>query len=226
MRLVFSGLDEPIELVEGKCATLEVANRTLFTRLVLSLASGEGRYAQEPYSAWEDDEELKPRDAFLVVENPLQLPWDDRALMGQVLKRVEREFLEDEDMRQEIEKLQMETATLLMSFGFGMNSDLSFSQEWELRRYLKFLGFGVSYQEARSFLDNLLNFLSLTLDAGDKRVLTFVNLKTFLSKNDFSSFLEQVFFQKSRILLLESAFDESSYEHERKRTVDLHFIES
>ena len=113
-----------------------------------------------------------------------------------------------------------------MSFGFGMNSDLSFSQEWELRRYLKFLGFGVSYQEARSFLDNLLNFLSLTLDAGDKRVLTFVNLKTFLSKNDFSSFLEQVFFQKSRILLLESALDESSYEHERKRTVDLHFIES
>lgn len=226
MRIVFSGLDEPMELAEGECATLEVANRTLFTRLVLSVASGEGRYAQEPYSLWEDDEELKAKDALLVIENPLQLPWDDRALMGQVLKQVEREFLEDEDMRQAIERLQLEMSSRLMSFGLGMNAELGFSQEWELRRYLKFLGFGVSYQEARSFLDNLLNFLSLTLDAGDKRVLAFVNLKTFLSKNDFESFLKQVFFQKSRILLLECVQDGNSYEHESKRTVDLHFIES
>lgn len=226
MRLVFSGLDEPIELKEGECATLEVANRTLFTRLVLSMVSGEGRYAQEPYSLWEDDEELKPKEALLVIENPLQLPWDDRALMGQVVKHIEREFLEDEDLRQTIEKLQTELSSVLMSFGLGMNAEIAFSQEWELRRYLKFLGFGVSYQQARPFLDNLSNFLSLTLDAGDNRALVFVNLKTFLSKNDFGSFLEQVFFQKTKVLLLECVYDENIYEHETKRSVDLHFIES
>lgn len=226
MRLVFAGLENPIELTAGECATVEVANQTLFTRLAQSLMSGEGRYASEPYSIWEGDSELRPKDVLMVIDNPLQLPWDERSYMGSIVKRIEREYLEDEDLRRTVEKLQESIATQLISLGFGFNADLFFNQEWDLKRYLKFMGFGVSYQESKAFIDNLHNFLSLALDAGDKRVLTFVNLKTFLSKNDFESFLEQVFFQKTKVLLLESKQDDSRYDHEQKRVVDLHFIES
>lgn len=42
MKLVFAGLENPIELAAGECTTLEVANSTLFTRVVCSLMSGEG----------------------------------------------------------------------------------------------------------------------------------------------------------------------------------------
>ena len=45
MRLVFAGLDRPLELEPGNCTTLEVENQALFVRLVRSLVSGEGRYA-------------------------------------------------------------------------------------------------------------------------------------------------------------------------------------
>lgn len=226
MRLVFAGLDRPFELEPGNCTTLEVENQALFVRLVRSLVSGEGRYADEPYSVWEGDEELKPRDALLVIDNPLQLPWDERGFMGSVFKRIEREYLEDEDLRRAVEGLQSAMASQLAALGMGLNADFSFGQEWDFRRYLKFMGFGVGYQESKSFLDNQLNFLSLALDSGDKRVLVFVNLKTFLSENDFRMFLDQVFFQKSRVLLLENKLDSNSYEHESKRCIDLHFIES
>lgn len=50
MRIVFSGLDCPMELLAGECITLEIENQALFARLVLSLLSEEGRYADEPYS--------------------------------------------------------------------------------------------------------------------------------------------------------------------------------
>ncbi len=113
-----------------------------------------------------------------------------------------------------------------MSLGLGMNSDLGFSLEWDLKRYLKFMGFGVSYQGSKSFLDNLLNFFSLALDSGDKRVIAFVNLKTFLSKNDFETFLEQLSFLKTKVLLLENKQDVNQYEYEQKRAIDLDFIES
>lgn len=226
MRLVFAGLDRSLELEPGNCTTLEVENQALFVRLVRSLVSGEGRYADEPYSVWDGDEELKPRDALLVIDNPLQLPWDERGFMSSVLKRIEREYLEDEDLRRAVEGLQSAMASQLATLGMGLNADFSFGQEWDFRRYLKFMGFGVSYQESKSFLDNQLNFLSLALDSGDKRVLVFVNLKTFLSENDFRMFLDQVFFQKSRVLLLENKLDSNSYIHESKRCIDLHFIES
>lgn len=226
MRVVFSGLDSPMELETGECSTLEVQSSPLFARLARSMLSGEGRYAEEPYSIWDGDVELKPKDALLVIDNPLQLPWDERGLMGTIIKRMEREYLEDEDLRKAVEDYQRSINSALMALGLGMNADLGFSQEWDFRRYLKFAGFGVSYQEGKSFLDNLLNFLSLALDAGEKRTFVFVNLKTFLSENDFKLFLDQVLFQKTRVLLLENKCDEHYYEHERKRVVDLHFIES
>lgn len=74
MKLVFAGLERPIELAAGECTTLEVANSTLFTRVVCSLMSGEGRYAQEPYSIWEGEAELRPKDVLFVIDNPLRLP--------------------------------------------------------------------------------------------------------------------------------------------------------
>lgn len=226
MRVVFSGLDNPMELEAGECSTLEVQSSTLFARLARSMLSGEGRYAEEPYSIWDGDAELKPKDALLVIDNPLQLPWDERGLMGTIIKRMEREYLEDEDLRKAVEDYQRSINSALMALGLGMNADLGFSQEWDFKRYLKFAGFGVSYQEGKSFLDNLLNFLSLALDAGEKRTFVFVNLKTFLSENDFMLFLDQVFFQKTSVLLLENRRDEHYHEHERKKVVDLHFIES
>ena len=226
MRLVFAGLDRPLELEPGICSTLEVESQALFVRIVRSLMSGEGRYADEPYSVWEEDEELRPKDALLVIDNPLQLPWDERGFMGSVIKQIEREYLEDEDMRRAVEGLQSAMASQLAALGMGLNADFGFGQEWDFRRYLKFMGFGVSYQESKSFLDNQLNFLSPALDSGDKRVLVFVNLKTFLSENDFKLFSEQVFFQKTRVLLLESKLDKSIYQYENKRCIDLDFIES
>lgn len=226
MKIVFAGLDEPLELSAGECATLEIENQTLFTRLALSLRSLEGRFAAEPYSLWEDDEELKPSETLLVIDNPLSLPWDERVLMARVIKRMELEFLEDEDLRQVVEGLQMAMNTKLMSLGLGMNADYAFANDWELKKYLKFVGFGVDYQETRPLLDNLLNFLSLALDAGDNRILVFINLKTFLSKNDFIGLLEQVFYQKSRVLLIENKHDKCNYEHECKRAIDLHFLEN
>lgn len=226
MRLVFSGLESPVEVTPGRCSTIEVENQTLFTRIAQSLLSGEGRYATEPYSIWEGEDELRPKDTLLVIDNPLSLPWDDRVYMGSIVKRIEREYLEDEDLRRAVEELQGSIATKLMSLGLGMNTDLGFSLEWDFKRYLKFMGFGVCYQGSKSFLDNLLNFLSLALDSGDKRVIAFVNLKTFLSKNDFETFLEQLSFLKTKVLLLENKQDVNQYECEQKRAIDLDFIES
>lgn len=225
MKLVFAGLERSIELSPGECVTLEVDNQALFTRLVLSLVSEDGRFASEPYSVWEDDSELSPKDALFLIDNPLRLPWQERSLMGEIVKRMEQEYLEDEGLRRNVDALQRLINAQLAVLEFGMNADFELSQEWDFKRYLKFVGFGVFYQQSKSFLDNLINFLSLALDAGEKRTLVFVNLKTFLSKNDFRLFLEQVYFQKSSVLLLENKHDRLVYEHEKKRLIDQHFIE-
>ena len=87
------------------------------------------------------------------------------------------------------------------------------------------LGFGIGIQIDRPYLDNLISFVSLALDAGCNKILTFVNLKTFLTKSELERFYEYIFFSKIRVLLLENKVDESYYKYEQKNTVDQHFLE-
>lgn len=42
MRLVFSGLEHPVELTAGETSVLQVENSALFARIVASLQSGLG----------------------------------------------------------------------------------------------------------------------------------------------------------------------------------------
>ena len=225
MKLVFAGLDNPITLDPGKCAVLEVENSALFTRLAISLESGRELDALEPYSLWEGCERIKHKDALMTISDPLNLPWDDKSFMTAAIRKIEREFLEDEDLRQEIESAQIALQQRLQVFSMGFHTEVGFGLEWDLKRYLKFLGFGVAPNEDASFLDNLLNFLSFALDAGCKKTLTFVNLKTFLTDKELQAFYEHVFFSNIPVLLLENKTDSAYHEHERKTVIDLDFLE-
>ena len=225
MRLVFHGMETPLEIVPGEPAVLQVENQTMFANFTLSLLSGEGRYAREPYSLWADDEELKPKDKFIVIADPLHLPWDDRTFMTAVTKKMEREILEDEDLRMQIEEAEQLLASRLGALRLGFHSDYEFGLEWDLKRSLKYFGFGAAFQPEKSFLDNLLNFLSFALDAGCKKTFVFVNLKTFLSENDVKALYDYAFFSNLSMLLLENKRDQTKYEHERKTVVDLQFLE-
>lgn len=59
MRLVFSGLENPVELV-AETSVLQVENSALFTRIVTSLQNGLGRQATEPYTLGKMTRRLSP----------------------------------------------------------------------------------------------------------------------------------------------------------------------
>ena len=225
MKLVLAGLENPVEIESGFATTLQVENEALFARIARSILSLQGREALEPFTLWEEDGEIRPASALIVVSDVLHLPWDDRALMGEVLNRIEREFLEDEDLRRVVESMDVMLSARLLQLGLAMNSDYAFGLQWNLRRYLKFRGFGIGSGEDESLLDNLMNFLSLALDAGCKKVIVFVNLKTFLTKNELVVLFNHIFSSNMKILLLENKHDDNEYESERKIVIDLDFIE-
>ena len=226
MRLVFAGLESCLDLRPGECSTLCVLDETLFTRIALSLMLGEGRNALEPYSFWADDTEVRPKDSLLFIASPLELPWNDKGISSAITKRLERDYLADEDMRQVVEKAREAVNSQLLSLGLDFDSDYSLGLEWDFKKLLKFAGFEVSYQQEKTFLDNLLNFLSLMSDAGDGRVACFVNLKNFLSKSEFGSFLEHIFYLKTSVLLLENKQVSTRFDNERKLTIDQDFLEN
>lgn len=74
MRLVFDGLEKAIEIQAGCPVVLQVENQAFFSRLIQAMATQEGRYAIEPYSVWNDESEIAPKMATLLISDVFRSP--------------------------------------------------------------------------------------------------------------------------------------------------------
>ena len=226
MKLMISGFERPVEINEGYALSLEVEDRRLFTRICQSLHSELGEAALEPYIVFDDEGgKVRPAKAFLSVFNPFDLPWNERALMGKVVERIEGMLLADDELRRDIEERGIALSTAVEEMGFQLQSDYAFKVDWEIAEYLKSFDFEVEVDETDSLLENLIKFLKLAEDASFEKVICFLNLKNFLEENELEEFFTQVFLSKSKILLLEGIHDGRIFEYERKMHIDEVFLQ-
>lgn len=226
MNLVLSGFSEALTLGSDRVSVLEVHNRRLFARICQSLASELDSEALEPYALWNGEDRRSSRNYFLFVFNPFELPWSERALMGEVLERVEDMFLAEDDVRQEIETAGRALSERVASLGLRLQSDYAFEVQWEMRKYLKAFDFGVEVDPFDALLDNLIKFLKFASDAAFEKQLVFVNLKNFLEPDEVQELYRQAVFLELNVLLLENVPDDAVFEYERKMCIDKDFLQS
>lgn len=205
---------------------LEVQDRTLFARICQSLESELDDEAVEPYALWDGEDRRSSRNRFLFVFDPFNLPWNERALIGEVLERVEGMFMNEDGVRREIELAGRMLSDRVASLGLQLRSDYAFEVQWEMRKYLKAFDFGVETDPSDPLLDNLIKFLKFASDAAFDRQLVFVNLKSFLPRDEVQEFYRQAVFSELNVLLLENAPDDAWYEYERKMSIDKDLLQS
>ena len=227
MRLAISGFERELEIIRGVATVLEITDKTLFTRICQSLHSELGAEAIEPYVVWSSEgKKLRPDKALLCVYNPFDLPWNDRLLLKKVLDRLEDILQEDEKIRMSIEGATNSLSRQIEELSLALRSDYAFDVEWNMKDYLNAFDFEIDFDVSDSLLDNLLRFIRLAEDAMFDGVLCFMNLKTFLSRNELEQVYKQAFFSNIRMLLLEGAHDEASLEYENKMLIDQCFFQS
>ena len=225
MKICFEGFEHSITVRRGRPFVLEVHNRALFARVCDSLVSCSGEDGFEAYTVWDDEKELRPKSAFLVVSDALNLPWECRELGGNLYQILQDRQMEDEELRGTFEISFRELNKLMFQLVNQLDGEYRFKIEWDLQRYLKAFGFAADYGRDDPFIDKLILFLDYCADMHVKKTLLFVNLKTFLTKNDVQKLYERVFFHDLKMLLVENAEDGNRYEIEDKLVIDQHFLE-
>lgn len=227
MRVCGLGLEAFLEIRAGVPTVLEIENSRMFARCCQSLVSGRGEDAIEPYSLWDGEgREIGSANGFLPVLSPLNLPWDDKAVVGNLHKYVRDRLYEEYEIRESIERLAHEMGGLIAQFNMQVEGEYAFDVEWDLKRYLKMLAFRPQHDESESVLDNLIRFLDTCYDVKLNRPLLFIAVKPFLSDRDIAELYERIFFLNLEVLLIESVRDARHFARESKRYVDLHFLES
>lgn len=213
MKMVFQGLEDAFLIEKGIPFILEVNNPVLFARLCQSFEGNEGEFAVEPYTLWEGDERVSPKDKFLFVANVFDLPWDTRGSASAVHKQIESILFESEEIRLAIEQLNASIRKRCFEGSYAFHADYAFGEEWDLKRYLKAFAFDVDYNKEEPLLDNLIKFLSYIADIRFRGILVFVNLCSFLAERELEELLEHSFFLGLPLVLLES--DTKSYQFSR-----------
>lgn len=225
MRLAIEGFGKPIILGGGPVAVLEIHDKRLYSRVCQSLISEKGEGAVESFSLWEDDGgKRSARSAILAVPNPFDLPWGDRSLLGDLQDVVEDAYIADDQARRRIDESARRLREDVAELGLRLQSDYEFALEWDLGKFLKAFDFSVDEDPSDSLLDNLIKFVRFASDIQCRQVILFMNLKSFLEKEELEEFYREAFFCGLNILLLESTPDGNSYEHERKTIVDQDFL--
>lgn len=226
MKIVFSGLEKSIEISKESVSVLQVENHVLFARLCQSLLQGKEERAIEPYTLWDDEgNRVKAHDGLMIIVDPFQLPFRHKALMGSLYKKIAYELLIEEDVRSRLQDLSSEMNACVNEIARSFNGDYEFTLEWGVENYLKAFGFDVEASDDQMLLDNLIRFLELAADMAYGGTLVFVNLRTFLSKNEIEELNRSIIFHRIKVLMLENT-DSSIYdEFDSKRVVDQHFIE-
>ena len=225
MKLVIEGFDEPIVLGGGPVAVLEIHDKQLYSRICQSLISEKGEEAIEPFSLWEEDgSKRSARNAILPVTDPFDLPWEERSLLSDLQETVEEAYAADDQARRKIDEAAHYLREEVSCLGLRLQSDYEFALEWDLGRFLKAFDFSVDGDPADSLLENLIKFVKFASDIQCHQVVLFMNLKSFLEKNELEEFYREAFFCDLNILLLESAPDDEFYAQERKTTIDQDFL--
>lgn len=227
MKLCFTGFDNPLTIQPGQVSVLEVHNKRWFTRLCQSLYEKVPHDALEPFALWADDgEELNYARSTVLVPSPLELPWNDKSMVGELRTKMVALMMEDDAVRQSVEKLAHELSSQTLSLGFRVQGDYAFALEWDLAKYLSSFGFGPELNTDAALIDSLIKFLDFMADVAPGKVLVFINLKIFLSENEQKRFFERVFFQNLLVILVEEVSSSGSFGNELKLVVDQDFLET
>ena len=224
MRLKLTRLGCDVELSEERCATLQVEDRTLFTRIVRSLLSEKGEYAEEPYLLLKDDGKVySPKGALLVINTLPELPLGDRKLLGKLYKQVIRQLELNPVLHEAIGLLAAELRSKAEEATDGLWGDYQLAATWSFESYLKAFSLSPIAGEDYSLLDNCMRFVDLWADVGDGVPLVLVNSKSFFSETELEELVSHSVFSGIRLLLLESWKDELLRDFELKTAIDQDF---
>lgn len=228
MRIKLARFDSVIDLDENRVTTLEVNERSLFTRVVSSFRSELGERAVEPYYLFEGERNVSPKGKMLFIDSLPELPIHDKAFEKRLYDRLLKELETSPESECEcagMEQLGTELGELILGSALSLWGTYGFELNWELLPYLKAFKFGVRLDGTETFLEKWIHFFKLCVDIELGKPLVVVNLKSFLTGEELEELFSQAFFHEVSLLLLESWKDDRVIAGEHKICIEQGFLE-
>lgn len=207
MRLVYTGYNLEIKLIENQINVITIENTEMFSKIVSDLWSqmegGEGGFILS-----DNDKILNIAKNLEFIVNPVAVNCNDKKILSKLYKELENMAMEE--LYENLSKLNSDiVATLdliIKRATYGLESELQLDVTGLFKLY------DVKFPKGElNLAERLIEYLSICHQICGIKVFVFLNLKQFMSDEEIDGIYEFACYEKIHLILFEGSFHKKSF---------------
>lgn len=226
MKIVFEAFETPIELRQDKVNVLRIADKTLFSRCVASLAGCENAELLENFVIVDSEgKERKARDALYFAGDPVHLDCGDKKWLALAVKKVTAMLMDSPDIVERAVLLNEAIQQIVCDELVQLSGSYAIPDRWSADKFLKSLGFCIDVSDDATLFDRTCHFVQIAGDLFPDKVLVFVHANTYMSESEYQDFCKLVIAQGIIVLSCEFGDNYNFSYLENGKYVDKYYLE-
>ncbi|MBQ7874732.1 MAG: type II-A CRISPR-associated protein Csn2 [Oscillospiraceae bacterium] len=198
MMLACYFLEKPIEFFENKISVIVIENQKLFRKAICEfIGQSEGKGGSFILS--ENFEPLEFSKKVAIIPDIFNIDFSSKKILAKINQEICENFSENEKF--------YKVRILLNEIGYDVISDsdfdLQFSEIEFFENIVKIFDFRINSDEME-FIDKVIEYMKFQRSVFGKEVFVFINLKSCLAEEEIESFYQWAFYNKFKVLLIES----------------------
>ncbi len=215
MILAYSKLNLQMEFIENTVNVLVLEDPVQFSEIVYLLKSDE-KVLESPFVLSESDKFLQISKEMEIIVDPFSLDFNSRKIQQQLYKEMEIVATEFD-----VEKAEVNGRMLYLIEGIQERlqyQNIAYNLEFSWENLLKL--YQVHFEPlCESLLEKLVEYIKIASNLLNLKVIGFVNLKLYLTKEQLHYLYEIAFYNKVNLLLIEN-IENTQLEEEKLYIVD------
>ena len=217
MNLIYTFLDNKIDLYNDYVNSIEVLNNNYFYRLTNLVYKYSNDQEVEELYFTENNEELKLNKKIRIITNYYDFDFNNKKYINELIKNISNNT--DDNillkLNNNYNKLYKVLSSLINSVDLNFKVDIY--DEFSINEILN--NFNLSIPSKDNLLDNLILLIDIEKQFNINKVLVFINLKDYLSREEIIEFEKYCIYNNVYVIL----FDNSKYKnnsYEKKFLID------
>ena len=217
MNLIYTFLDNKIDLYNDYVNSIEVLNNNYFYRLTNLVYKYSNDQEVEELYFTENNEELKLNKKIRIITNYYDFDFNNKKYINELIKNISNNT--DDNillkLNNNYNKLYKVLSSLINSVDLNFKVDIY--DEFSINEILN--NFNLSIPSKDNLLDNLILLIDIEKQFNINKILVFINLKDYLSREEIIEFEKYCIYNNVYVIL----FDNSKYKnnsYEKKFLID------
>ena len=217
MNLIYTFLDNKIDLYNDYVNSIEILNNNYFYRLTNLVYKYSNNQETEEFYFTENNEEIKLNKKIRIITNYYDFDFNNKKYINELIKNISNNT--DDNillkLNNNYNKLYKVLSSLINSVDLNFKVDIN--DEFSINEILN--NFNLSIPSKDNLLDNLILLIDIEKQFNINKILVFINLKDYLSREEIIEFEKYCIYNNVYVIL----FDNSKYKnnsYEKKFLID------